>query len=70
MKEDFFKQLDAYIEVAPNEKLIDLQAAITFKVRENKRRELEQEFAAQQEKRRDDVRKAERAAERDASAKS
>ena len=70
MKEDFFKQLDAFIEVAPNEQLIDLQAAITFKVRENKRRELEQEFAAQQEKRRDEARRAERVAERDASAKS
>ena len=65
MKEDFFKQLNAFIEVASNDQLIDLQAAITYKVRENKRKELVMLRDEQQERHCDDVRRAERAAERE-----
>jgi len=70
MKEDFFKQLEAYIEVATDPELMEWLARITCQVRANKRAQLEQLRVEQQEKRRDDIRKAQRAAEREASAKS
>jgi len=62
MKHDFFEQLQSYIAIAPDAELHKLQTAITYQVRENKRKTLEAKFAEQKEQREKDARVAEREA--------